>query len=428
VTGTDAGNALTGAGAGTGAGNETTTGTVPGAGLPAGNPTAGGGVALGQPGGQAAQAPTAGGGPGGAGDPGSGESRSQPLQARAGFEEQSELITAVPTPSDISTDVKTIAQNVLLALALILLIGFPADIFNSTLAEHYDEITGWFRFGRRKRVGPRAENWFDRLPTPMRIGAIGFVGSILYGLLDSNFGFNRPSLILVLGLMLAIATISIVLDVLRIRYHRKVTRKRSRLKAYPLGLIMAAILVFFSRVGDFHPGYVFGIFTALAFDDELYDEEDGRGLAVAGVGLLVVAILALLLRAPLDRLAGDDGAGFFLLVLDAALATLWIAGIQAVIWGLIPISFMYGKKVLTWSKAGWFAIYGTGMLLFVHTLLHPGLGLYGNVAEASLFSVTALFLSFGAFSLLFWAYFRFRKPRRPKFEVVDSGDDRALVS
>jgi multisubunit Na+/H+ antiporter MnhB subunit len=190
---------------------------------------------------------------------------------------------------------------------------------------------------------------------------------------------------------------------------------------------MAAILVFFSRIGDFHPGYVFGIFTALAFEDELRDEEDGRGLAVAGVGLLVVAILALVLRGPLDHLAGANGANFFVLVVDAALATLWVAGIQAVIWGLIPISFMYGQKVLAWSKPGWLAIYGTGMLLFVHTLLHPGLGLYGNASGASLFSVTLLFLAFGAFSLCFWAYFRFRKPRGPRFEAVES-DDRTLVS
>ncbi|HJV08748.1 MAG TPA: FGLLP motif-containing membrane protein, partial [Acidimicrobiales bacterium] len=359
---------------------------------------------------------------------GSGRSRTEVLPPRPGFEKQSEIINAVPTPDDISTDTETIATNVLLALALILLIGFPADIFNSTLAEHYDEITGWFRFGRRRRDPGqvRRESWFDRLPTPLRLGAIGLIGSILYGLLDPNFGFNRPSLILVLGLLLAIATISGVLDILRMHFHRRVTRKRSRLKAFPLGLVMAAILVFFSRVGDFHPGYVFGIFTALAFDDELYDEEDGRGLALAGVGLLVVAITALLLRAPLDRLAGEDGAGFVLLVVDAALATLWIAGIQAVIWGLIPISFMYGQKVLAWSKVGWFAIYGTGMLLFVHTLLHPGMGLYGNAAEASLFSVTMLFLCFGAFSLLFWGYFRFRKPRRPKFEPV--AGDRTLMA
>jgi hypothetical protein len=252
------------------------------------------------------------------------------------------------------------------------------------------------------------------------------MGSILYGLLDPNFGLNRPSVILVLGLLVAIASISVVLDLLRIRFHHRVTRKHARLKAFPLGLVMAAILVFFSRIGHFHPGYVFGVFTALAFEDELHDEEDGRGLAVAGVALLAVALLALFLRGPVDHLAGDAGANFFVLVIDAALATLWIAGIQAVVWGLIPIKFMYGQKVLAWSKWGWFAIYGTGMLLFVHTLLHPGMGLYGNAAEASLFSVTMLFLGFGAFSLCFWGYFRFRKPRPPTFEPV--AGDRNLVS
>jgi hypothetical protein len=318
---------------------------------------------------------------------------------------------------------------VLLAIALILLIGFPADIFNSTLLEHYDEVRGWFRFGRRRRQAAmaRAEDWFDRLPTPLRLGTFGLMGSILYGLLDPNFGFNRPSVILVLGLLLAIATISTVLDLLRMRYHHRVTRKRARLKAFPLGLVMAAILVFFSRIGHFHPGYVFGVFTALAFEEELHDEEDGRGLAIAGVGLLVVALLALFLRGPVGQLAGEGGASFFVLVVDAALATLWIAGIQAVIWGLIPISFMYGQKVLIWNKLGWLAIYGTGMLLFVHTLLHPGMGLYGNASEASLFSVTVLFLGFGAFSLCFWGYFRFRKPRRPTFELVETDVDRTLV-
>jgi hypothetical protein len=389
----------------------------------------GGGTALGAPGGgaPAAQGGASQGGAAGA-DQSSGHSRTAPLQPRPGFEEQSELVTAVPTPDDISTDPQTIAANVLLALALILLIGFPADIFNSTLAEHYDEVTSWFRFGRRRRQAAlaRAEGWFDNLPTPVRLGVFGLMGSILYGLLDPNFGFNRPSLILVLGLLLAIATISVVLDVLRIRFHHRVTRKHARLKAFPLGLVMAAILVFFSRIGHFHPGYVFGVFTALAFEDELYDEEDGRGLAVAGVGLIAVALLALFLRGPLDRLAGGDGASFFVLVADAALATLWIAGIQAVIWGLIPIKFMYGQKVLAWNKLGWLAIYGTGMLLFVHTLLHPGMGLYGNASEASLFSVTMLFLGFGAFSLCFWGYFRFRKPRPPKLEVISG--DRRLVS
>jgi hypothetical protein len=444
-TGTGLGTVGTGGALGPGtnvlgsAGAATTTGTLPGGtsdAIPT-LPGAGGGVALGAPGGgtPTAQAGAGGGGSqaaqagaGAAQAQSSGHSRTAPLQPRPGFEEQSELVTAVPTPADISTDPETIAANVLLAIALILLIGFPADIFNSTLLEHYDEVRGWFRFGRRRREAAlaRAEAWFDRLPTPIRLGTFGLMGSILYGLLDPNFGFNRPSVILVLGLLLAIATISTVLDLLRVRYHDRVTRKHARLRAFPLGLVMAGILVFFSRVGDFHPGYVFGVFTALAFEDELYDEEDGRGVAVAGVGLLVVALLALFLRGPVDQLAGPGGASFIVLVVDAALATLWIAGIQAVIWGLIPIKFMYGQKVLAWSKWGWLAIYGTGMLLFVHTLLHPGMGLYGNAAEASLLSVTMLFLGFGAFSLCFWAYFRFRKPRPPTFEPVAGG--RTLVS
>jgi hypothetical protein len=47
-------------------------------------------------------------------------------------------------------------------------------------------------------------------------------------------------------------------------------------------------------------------------------------------------------------------------------------------------------------------------------------------------SVTLLFLSFGAFSLLFWAYFRFRRPRagqpRPPASVGAPSDATRLIS
>jgi hypothetical protein len=326
--------------------------------------------------------------------------------------DRSELVTSVPEPSQISTDARTIAVNILLALALIILIGFPADIFNSTLAENYDEITGWFRFRRRPFAG--FERRFDALPTFLRLAVYGLLGAILYGLLDPHFGFNRASLILVLGLLVALATISTVLDLLRNAYLVRSVGKNGRLKAFPIGLAMGAILVFFSRVGHFHPGYVFGIFTALAFEDELYDEEDGRGLAIASVGLLALAVGALVLRVPVAHLAERSHANFVVLVLEAALATMWIAGIQAIVWGLIPMRFLYGQKVLAWSRPGWLAIYGTGMALFVHTLLHPGMGLYGTSSQASLWSVLLLFIVFAVFSACFWAYFRFRRPRPPE--------------
>jgi hypothetical protein len=68
---------------------------------------------------------------------------------------------------------------------------------------------------------------------------------------------------------------------------------------------------------------------------------------------------------------------------------------------------------MAWNRGAWLALWGTGVFLFVHTLLHPQSGLYGTSSRASLFSVLVLFVAFGVFSALFWAYFRYRRPRPP---------------
>ena len=45
--------------------------------------------------------------------------------------------------------VPVVATNALLALLLVLFMPFPGELFNRTLDEHYDEVTGWLR-----RVAP----------------------------------------------------------------------------------------------------------------------------------------------------------------------------------------------------------------------------------------------------------------------------------
>ena len=46
--------------------------------------------------------------------------------------------------------------------------------------------------------------------------------------------------------------------------------------------------------------------------------------------------------------------------------------------------------------------------VFVATIIHPEQGFYGSSKTTSAASVTGLFFGFGAASVLFWAYFRYR--------------------
>jgi hypothetical protein len=55
------------------------------------------------------------------------------------------LVSSIPSPSEVSLDPIVVAASVALTAGVLFLVPFPAEIFNNTLAEHYDEIRGWFR-------------------------------------------------------------------------------------------------------------------------------------------------------------------------------------------------------------------------------------------------------------------------------------------
>jgi hypothetical protein len=53
------------------------------------------------------------------------------------------------------------------------------------------------------------------------------------------------------------------------------------------------------------------------------------------------------------------------------------------------------------------------MFAFAHILLNPQSGYLADSSRTPFLTIVALFLCFGAVSIGFWAYFRFR-PARPK--------------
>lgn len=52
---------------------------------------------------------------------------------------------SVLAPSEVSTGLVAVLQSLALTVLLVLLVGFPAELFNKTLEENYTEIRGWFQ-------------------------------------------------------------------------------------------------------------------------------------------------------------------------------------------------------------------------------------------------------------------------------------------
>ena len=111
----------------------------------------------------------------------------------AGFEvthasvHRSAFATSVPEPGQVSTRLRTVLSSFLLTAGLVLLIVFPADLFNATLDANYDEVRSWFGLGPKSSEGVRPLH-----QAPALTGFIAF-GGVLYGFLSPDFGLNRSA-------------------------------------------------------------------------------------------------------------------------------------------------------------------------------------------------------------------------------------------
>jgi hypothetical protein len=339
---------------------------------------------------------------GGSNPPAAGPTTTLPPKQPDG--ERSNLVRSVRSIDDINISLKTVGQNVLLALLILLLIAFPSDLFNSTLLANYDEVRGWFGFHRFDRFSAQLR----RLPSSVTLLGFAVLGALVMSQMSTNFGLNKGSLALALGLFVAFLTFSAVYDVARGMYMRRRFGDINKLAAHPVGLMIGILFVLVSRLAHFAPGYIYGLFTALRFQQAPDEKAEGRGLALASVAIGVLGFLAWLLWGPIHTAAAKPGVGFGTLWADATLSTLWIISLGAIAFGLAPMRFMYGESVKKWSVNGWRFIWGLGLFVFVTTVLHPEEGFYGSSTKTSLASILAIFIAFGVFSVVFWGYFRYR--------------------
>ena len=69
--------------------------------------------------------------------------------------------SAVPGPDQINLDPVVVASSVALAAGVVLVVPFPAALFNSTLEQNYGEVSGWWRriTGRVGRDVNRGARW-----------------------------------------------------------------------------------------------------------------------------------------------------------------------------------------------------------------------------------------------------------------------------
>lgn len=318
--------------------------------------------------------------------------------------ERSAFVRSVLAPNEVPFTMEYLTKGLLISGFLILLILFPSEIFNATVQSNYDEIIHWFWIHKLQQYFKKIQ----QMPHLLMVVIFAVISAFINSLLSPDFGFNKPTLALVLGMLIALFAGATIYDVTRAFYMKKRFGHRSKLRAHSFGLFMGALLVTASRLAHFLPGYCYGLFTGLVFRTNPKDNEDGEGLAFSSLLLIGIAVTGWFLWIPVKAAANTGHPGLIVLIIDAAFASFWVSTLTATVFGLMPMRFLYGEQVKKWNGWVWLAIYVTGVFLFVYTLVNPAIGIYGESDKVSLYSVLALFAVFGAFSMSFWGYFRYR--------------------
>ena len=306
---------------------------------------------------------------------------------------------AVARPDQVSTDPLVLLQSAGLAALLVFLMPFPSQLFNSTLEAHEAEVRHWLRLDRIGSAVGRLGAFWGSWPG---VAIFTLLAAVLYGFLDPGFGISLGSLATFLGMLFGIVLVTAAFAVPVVVAHRRLG-DRWQLKVVPVSLLIGVACVLLSRLTGFQPGYLYGLLIGLAFARELSAADEGRATAIGAVVMLAVAFVAWL-----GLGAMPEGEGFALVVLRTSLAALMVAGLEGVVFGLLPMRFLPGEPLYTWNRILWGALLLIGAFAFFHILINPASGYLSDSSRTPLFTVVALLVGFSLVSVAFWAWFRFR--------------------
>jgi hypothetical protein len=306
---------------------------------------------------------------------------------------------SVARPGQVSTEPIVLLQSAALAALLVFLMPFPSQLFNSTLEAHEDEVRHWLRLDRIGSAVGKIGAFWGSWPG---VALFTLLAALLYGFLDPGFGFSLGSLATFVGMLVGIVLVTAAFAVPVLLAHRRLG-DQWQLKVVPVSLLIGVACVLLSRLTGFQPGYLYGLLIGLAFARELSAADEGRATAIGAGVMLIVASAAWIGLGALP-----EGDGFAIVVLRTSLAALMVAGLEGVVFGLLPMRFLPGEPLYAWNRILWGALLAVGAFAFFHILINPASGYLSDSSRTPLFTVLALLIGFSLVSVAFWAWFRFR--------------------
>jgi hypothetical protein len=315
--------------------------------------------------------------------------------------------------TDVNTDTGAIGGSLLLALLMLLIIGFAGELFNNTIENNYSIIAGWLKRGPLGVM----RNAGGRLFGEARIGLVAFLllTTLVSCFVDPYFGLDLRSLGEFFGMLAGLVIVLASFKLPPMLAHKRKTGELGQLRPLPWALVIAVVFVLVSRIGNLQPGYLYGIVLGAIFVKEVSPQDEGRETFYGSVWTLGAAAVGWLALTWLHGL-GVDPNGFAITLLATACAAVTVAGLEATAFGLMPLRFMPGYAVYRWNRLGWALLWGLSLFGFLHILIAPSSGYVSELSPSAFAAALGVFAAFGALSILTWGYFRFRRPT-PTLEI-----------
>jgi hypothetical protein len=322
-----------------------------------------------------------------------------------------EIVRRLPSINDLDFSPKSLLTNAGLSSLLLAIVLIDTTIFNSILKENSELIHAflWRWFAPFRGLIRRSDKLFGHgtghgqelaIRPLLVLGLSGFA----YSLLDPGFGWNTPTLVLFLSLVLGLAVATYVNDGGQVFVAEKQFQIPFMIQFFPAAIAIALVSVVVSRVGDIVPGIIFGFVASSMEASSIRPtaRQDGIINYLPMVALLAVSCAAWLAIGPARSLdAGVWGA-----IIEAALAMIFIGSIQGLLFTLIPLKFLDGLVVWNWSKCAWLSIALPVAFLFFFVVLNDGSSLSTASSSHGVIALYATAIFAWVLTVVVWLYFR----------------------
>jgi len=330
------------------------------------------------------------------------------------------LVADVQGTTSLSTDFDVIGTNLMLTLVVVVTFGLTSSLFNSTIKSNREEIDGWVATGARRlrpiaTAGRSAGGVVGRVPgrrfvaRPLRIALILGITGLVYGFLSPDFGLDPTSVLLFASIVVGVGFVTFLSEGGGALLASRRMRAPATVRLYVAAVAIALICVALTRLMDFQPGILYGfVASSVIAGTVVLDRRQSAMLVIVPALALLAASLVAWAAIPAVRPLADADGAWWLVLLQAALVTVFVAGIEGLFYAMIPITFMDGATVFEWSKVAWALLFGAATFLFWHLLLNQNDAYLDALRQTRVVVALGLVLLYGGLTVATWLFFKVR--------------------